>query len=110
MMFNPSVYSEMNPSNFKSPNGHFIVGTAETVLATAWISYIDPMTQEPEYEGGTKVYWNSQETLTRNGHILFVCTQGDEWTFDQLVSVDPKEIYDNPVDRDTDSSRDDLSD
>lgn len=75
----------MSEHNFRSPNGHLIVGTAETVLATAWISYIDPETQEPQYEGGTKVYWETQETLTRDGRVLFVCTEGDEWTFEQLV-------------------------
>ncbi|MGO6727243.1 hypothetical protein ACCS45_03850 [Rhizobium ruizarguesonis] len=69
---------------FLSPNGHAIVGTAETILATARISDIDPETGEPEYEGGTDVHWDTQETLARNGHILFVCEQGDEWTFDQL--------------------------
>jgi hypothetical protein len=70
--------------NFLSPNGHAIVGTAETILATARISDIDPETGEPEYEGGTDVHWDTQETLERDGHILFVCEQGEEWTFDQL--------------------------
>lgn len=76
--------------NFRSPNGHLIVGTAETVLATAWISRIDPETGEPEYEGGTRIYWNTQETLERAGKILFVCTKGDEWTFDQLRPADER--------------------
>lgn len=70
-----------------SPTGKQIVGTAEKVLATAWISGIDPETQEPEYEGGTKIYWDTQETLERDGKTLFVCEDGEEWTFDQLVVV-----------------------
>ncbi|MGR9276154.1 hypothetical protein ACU8KI_16250 [Rhizobium leguminosarum] len=70
---------------YVSPNGYAIVGTAETVLATAWISEIDPETGEPEYEGGTKIYWDTQETLERDGKILFVCQNGEEWTFDQLT-------------------------
>ncbi|MBY5537713.1 hypothetical protein HFO58_31985 [Rhizobium leguminosarum] len=83
----------MTDHNFTSPNGHPIVGTAETVLATAWISSIDPETQEPEYEGGTQIYWDTQESLTRDGKLLFVCSEGEEWTFDQLLpfvqSMDP---------------------
>lgn len=77
----------MNDGKFNSPNGHRIVGTAEIVLATAWICMIDPTTQEPDYEGGTKIHWNTQETLKRNGQVLFVCTEGEEWTFDQLIPV-----------------------
>ncbi len=81
----------MSVHNFQSPNGNLIVGTAETVLATAWISYIDPETEEPEYEGGTKIYWDTQETHTRDEKILFVCTAGEEWTFDQLIPFHPRE-------------------
>ncbi|MGO4569981.1 hypothetical protein AB4Z52_34360 [Rhizobium sp. 2YAF20] len=74
---------------YLSPNGHAIVGTAETILATAWISDIDPETGEPEHEGGTKIYWDTQESLQRNGNILFVCEEGEEWTFDQLKAYSP---------------------
>lgn len=49
---------------FLSPNGHAIVGTAETILATARISDVDPETGEPDYEGGTDVHWDTQETLS----------------------------------------------
>ncbi|MBB4412509.1 hypothetical protein GGE35_002963 [Rhizobium cellulosilyticum] len=79
----------MSLPNYRAPNGKRIVGTAETVLATAWISYIDPETADPEYDGGTKVYWDTQETLTRDGKVLLVCSDGQEWTFDQLISVEP---------------------
>lgn len=79
----------MSLPTYKAPNGKRIVGTAETVLATAWISHIDPETGDPEYEGGTKIYWDTQETLTRDGKILFVCTGGEEWTFEQLIPVEP---------------------
>ncbi|TAV38809.1 hypothetical protein ELI33_17115 [Rhizobium ruizarguesonis] len=69
---------------YLSPEGHTIVGTCETILATAWISDIDPETGEPKYDGGTEIHWDSQETIQRDGQILFVCSEGSEWTFDQL--------------------------
>jgi hypothetical protein len=92
---------------YLSPNGNVIVGTAETVLATALISDIDPDTGQPIHEGGTEVHWDTQETRERNGQILFVCDEGDEWTFDQLNQYSPTEQDDaaelppvlNPNDR-----------
>ncbi|WP_312470549.1 hypothetical protein [Rhizobium sp.] len=73
-----------------SPNGTAIIGTAEKVLATARISDIDAETGLPVYEGGTEVHWDTQETLGRNGHILFVCEDGDEWTFAELRPLTPE--------------------
>jgi hypothetical protein len=75
---------------FLSPNGKQIIGTAETVLATARIAGIDPDTQEPEYEGGTEIHWDTQKTVERGGKIIFVCVDGDQWTFDQLVPAGPE--------------------
>ncbi|TPP04222.1 hypothetical protein [Rhizobium glycinendophyticum] len=72
---------------FVSPNGSQIIGTAEILLATARISWIDPDTGEPEYEGGTDIHWNSQETAQRDGKLLYVCAEGKEWTFDELKPV-----------------------
>ncbi|MBZ7924390.1 hypothetical protein LAC81_27055 [Ensifer adhaerens] len=71
--------------DFLSPEGNPIVGTSEKILATASISGIDPTTGKPLYFGGTEVHRDTQETLERAGKILFVCSEGNEWTFDQLV-------------------------
>lgn len=71
--------------NFLSPNGDGIIGTSEAVWATVLISGIDTETGDPQYNGGAEVHWETQETLEREGKIIFVCSEGKEWTFDQLV-------------------------
>jgi hypothetical protein len=77
-------------SRYRAPNGELIIGTAEMVLCTANIDGIsdDGM---PDYTGDTDVHWDTQETQTKNGKILFVCESGDEWTFDQLNKVEDDE-------------------
>ncbi|MGO7308821.1 hypothetical protein ACCS91_33740 [Rhizobium ruizarguesonis] len=71
---------------YRSPNGHEIIGTAEIILATAPISGINA-DGTPIYTSwaSTEVDWDTQETVKRDGKILFVDEEGDEWTFDQLV-------------------------
>jgi len=69
---------------YVSPNGALIIGTAEMVAATAWITDIEPLTGSPVYRGDTEVHWDSQQTRQQNGKIIYVCEDGDEWTFDQL--------------------------
>ena len=63
---------------YVSPDGALIIGTAETISATATISEIDPDTGVPIYAGGTDVHWDTQVTRDRNGNILFVCENGHE--------------------------------
>ncbi|THK33458.1 hypothetical protein EHS39_36220 [Ensifer sp. MPMI2T] len=77
----------MTAQNYKSPNGSPIVGTAEKILATANITGINP-DGTPNYEGGSDIHWDTQKALVRDGKILFVDEDGDEWTFDQLVLVE----------------------
>jgi len=74
-------------TDYRAPNGQQIIGTAEKVLCTASIDGIDD-DGLPDYAGGSEVHWDTQETQTRDGKILFVCENGDEWTFDQLTKVD----------------------
>ena len=69
---------------YVSPNGTLITGTAETLAATAWITDIDPLTGTPVYRGDTEVHWDSQQTRQQHGQIIYVCEDGNEWTFDQL--------------------------
>ncbi|MER9176225.1 hypothetical protein NKH72_21855 [Mesorhizobium sp. M0955] len=77
-------------ARYVSPKGHDIVGTYERVYGIAQISEITAE-GEPVYAGGTKIDWDSQETLTRNGKRVFVDEGGDEWTFDQLVKAEETE-------------------
>ncbi|RWB95616.1 MAG: hypothetical protein EOQ56_28115 [Mesorhizobium sp.] len=71
-------------ARYVSPTGHDIVGTYERVYGVAHIYGIDD-TGEPIYAGDTKIDWDSQVTLTRDGKQIFLDEGGDEWTFDQLV-------------------------
>ena len=39
-------------------------------------------------DGGTKMFWDSSETMTENGHTLYVDDDGNEVTADQVDLVD----------------------
>lgn len=81
-------------ADYKSPNGTAIVGTSDTIPATALINGIyDDGT--PSYEGNSNVDWDSQKTKTRDGKILYIDEDGKEWTFDQLVKVEVEEDGDD---------------
>lgn len=73
--------------NYKSPTGSDIIGTSDTVLATATIQGIED-DGTPVYAGGSNIHWDSQETRKLNGKILFLDESGCEWTFDQLIPVE----------------------
>jgi hypothetical protein len=74
---------------FISPNGSRIIGTLERLTARANATEFSE-TGEPDYEGGTEVFWDDQETVTvcrRIGDtlsIVYLDEHGAEWTFDQL--------------------------
>ena len=72
-------------ATYLSPTGHEILGTLERLSGRAEIMGIDPTTGEPEYQGGTEIFYDDQETVTLDGKIVFLDSQGGEWTFDQLV-------------------------
>lgn len=73
-----------------SPTGSLIIGTSERVLATANV-LVNSFARDGDgaldfdHEGGSDVYWDTMETLTRRGKPLFVDENGDEWTSDQIV-------------------------
>jgi hypothetical protein len=71
-------------TNYLSPTGAEIIGTAESVPAVAVISSIGA-DGTPIYEGRTDLFWDAQVTHRREGKILFLDYEGDMWTFDQLV-------------------------
>lgn len=74
-------------ADYKSPNGSEIIGTSDMVPATALINGIyDDGT--PSYAGSSNVDWDSQKAKTRDGKILYIDEDGNEWTFDQLVKVE----------------------
>jgi hypothetical protein len=72
---------------YASPTGSPIIGTSENVLATAYISGIND-DGTPEYEGGSKIHWDTQETSLKDGKIMFTDEAGEDWTFDQLTVIE----------------------
>lgn len=72
-------------ANYVSPKGSPIIGTLERLTGRAELEGIDPETGEPEYAGGTEIFYDDQTTVTRDGKIVFLDESGEEWTFDQLV-------------------------
>lgn len=80
---------------FVSPNGHQIVGTVERIPGLAQATEYSA-TGEPEYDGYTEPYWDGQETVTRDGKILYQDENGDEWTFDELSPDTDDEDEEDP--------------
>ena len=75
-------------STWLAPNGREIVATLEKLIGTCDISDISD-DGTPEHDGtGTEVDWDSQETATRDGKVIYLDDGGDEWTFDQLTKQD----------------------
>lgn len=78
----------MPVQSYLSPNGDLIIGTAETISATALVSGINPDTESRFTKVELTSIGISQKTHTKAGHAIFVCEMGAYWTFDQLVSSD----------------------
>jgi hypothetical protein len=72
---------------FKAPNGSPIIGTLERISGRADAEHYSE-TGDPEYDGGTEVFWDDQETVCRRVgdtlSIVYLDEIGIEWTFDQL--------------------------
>lgn len=68
---------------YVSPNGDQILGTLEKLTGRAEITGIED-DGTPVYSGGTEIFYDDQVTVMRDGRMVFLCTEGDEWTFDQL--------------------------
>jgi hypothetical protein len=78
-----------------APNGLPIRGTAETVLATAFLTNEDVTqtkfgTYEFAWQGGSEVWWDTQETIMRVNpetgvsERVFEDEDGEEWLESQL--------------------------
>lgn len=73
--------------NLYAPNGVLIVGTADVILATATITLGSVKKTETGFNlewQGSDVHWDSQETRTKNGRLIYVDDDGAEWPEDQL--------------------------
>lgn len=76
-----------------SPNGTEIIGTLEKVYG--WAGIINDSLKREEdgtfdfdYDGETRIYWEGQRTVEREGERVFVDDLGDEFLESQLKLVE----------------------
>jgi hypothetical protein len=75
-----------------SPTGAAILGTYEMCPARAEIACFyrnEDGSIGYDHEGGSEMFWDAMETVTRDGKTVFLDENGDEWTEDQITLVDP---------------------
>jgi hypothetical protein len=80
----------------KSPTGSEIVGTLERLSGVAYTSpdrfqRLSDGSLYIEHAGETKVFWDGQATVRRNGKAIFVDDDGAEWNEDDVVVYDDAE-------------------
>lgn len=74
-----------------APNGKTITGTLEQLQGRANATRFeldDDGTLRPDYHGDTDVWWEGQETVTRDGQMVLVDREGNEFTLDQCTQVE----------------------
>jgi len=76
-------------SDLKAPNGKLIIGTLETVPGTALIqnAKVKCGKVEFEYEGETKIDWDSQKSVLEGGQRVFVDEEWNTWTENKIVAA-----------------------
>jgi hypothetical protein len=72
-----------------APNGKQIIGTYEMCPARAEISLNSfgrdtDGTVSFDYAGESEMFWDGMETVTKEGKIVFLDGDGNEWTEDQI--------------------------
>lgn len=68
-----------------------IIGTSENLLATAYVhdfSRNEDGSIAFEYAGESKIHWDTQETLKKDGKLLFVTASYNEVTEDEIELVE----------------------
>lgn len=74
--------------HYIAPNGKLIVGTLETCPGCALITSISRAVDGSitlDYVGETKMYWDDQRTIERDGQTIFLDSDGHEWPESQLT-------------------------
>lgn len=59
-----------------------ILGTLETVQGVALVQGFND--GRPEYLGETRVYWDTQESIQRDGKVVYLCEDGEEHSIDEI--------------------------
>lgn len=83
-----------------APNGSPILGTLETVTARAEIAdgsfYRKPDGSLGfEWGGETKVFWDDQETVWRDGQAIYLAADGSEVPENEIVLVGEDQKQEN---------------
>lgn len=75
------------------PDGHTLQGTLEKLsgVALAAPKREDDGSIGVEYEGGTEVWWDGQMTVMRDEQVVWVCSEGDDFTTGRLVESQAEE-------------------
>lgn len=84
------ISERMDPANlmkryqYRTPKDTVIIGSLDVCPCRAEIQFFfeDGL---PEYEGGTKMFYDDQRTRQRDGKDLYLDDEGDEWTLDQCT-------------------------
>jgi len=74
-----------------APNGAEIIGTLERLVGRADLDgalRLPDGTFEIAYAGHTKVFWDDQVTVTREGQRVFLDEDGNEYLERELTLVD----------------------
>jgi hypothetical protein len=74
------------------PDGLPLYGTLETLTGTAvgYPTLVDGRIR-PVYTGHTEVHYDEQNTVVRDGEIIWVCEEGAEHTQSSLVAQDEED-------------------
>ncbi len=86
-----------------APTGCEIIGTLERLSGCAGIVHGSYRRTDTggigfDWEGGTEIFWDCQQTETIDGAKLFLDGDGDHWTEDELILLD----HDQPTDYERD--------
>lgn len=87
------------------PSGKRIIGTLEQIQGCAFAEFHeldDDGEIRPEYEGKTKIYWDSQVSVIREDQLVFLDEASNEWLQSQVTFVPVEPEPDAPGDSATD--------
>ena len=77
-----------------SPRGDEILGTYEMCPARSEITDFyrgDDGTVMYNHSGESEMFWDAMETQTKDGKTVYLCSNGQEWTEDELRFIEVDE-------------------
>jgi hypothetical protein len=83
----------MKPTRVRlqTPDGKPILGTLERLEGRGEAETYEVQEDgslDPEWSGSTEVFWDGQTTATTpDGKVIYLDSEGQEWTLDQLTQI-----------------------